>query len=130
MSLSPARPSGHQPEVESRLYAPSSSAAPTQVPHSVAAKPANSSKRTGLKRSGASRPGNDGANMIAVICGTIVHMRLSVTPIHSMMHVDTDGCGMMIADLFVEAEAEKARDVAHEQLSLLHVQRTGCDAVP
>jgi hypothetical protein len=57
-----------EPEVESLLYAPSSKAVPTQVPHRVTANPANSSNRTGLKRSGASTPGNAGANMMAAIC--------------------------------------------------------------
>ena len=40
----------------------------THVPHTVAAKDANSSKRSGLKASGASMPGKLGSRMIAVIC--------------------------------------------------------------
>ena len=49
-------------------YAPVSSPTATHVPHTVAAKDANSSKRSGLNASGASSPGKLGSRMIAVIC--------------------------------------------------------------
>ncbi len=55
------------PDVLLVRYAPVSRPTATHVPHTVAAKEANSSKRSGLKASGASRPGKLGRRMIAVI---------------------------------------------------------------
>ena len=58
----------YSPEVLLVRYAPVSRPAATHVPHTVAAKDANSSKRSGLNANGANMPGKLGSRMIAVIC--------------------------------------------------------------